>query len=97
MLRPLWRWANSKSTPQRSVTLLEVAEIAKVMLTADAPCVSNHAMWYLAQLALAQGDAMAAHEWLCSKGLDERLSVFPLFPHEVTDDAGTSPDCRRRF
>src|ERR1700719_822586 len=41
---------------------LEIAEIAKVMLTADAPCVSNHAMWYLAQLALAQGDAMAAHE-----------------------------------
>ena len=65
---------------------LEVAEIAKVMLTADAPCVSNHAMWYLAQLALAQGDEMAAHEWLCSKGLDERLSMFPLFPHEVTDD-----------
>ena len=30
---------------------------------------------------------MAAHEWLCSKGLDERLSMFPLFPHEVTDDA----------
>ena len=35
---------------------LEVAELAKVMLTADAPCVSNHAMWYLAQLALAQGN-----------------------------------------
>ena len=66
---------------------LEVAEIAKIMLNADAPCVSNHAMWYLAQLALAQGDAMAAHEWLCSKGFDERLSMFPLFPHEVTDDA----------
>jgi DNA-binding CsgD family transcriptional regulator/tetratricopeptide (TPR) repeat protein len=66
---------------------LEVAEIAKVMLTADAPCVSNQAMWYLAQLALSQGDAMAAHEWLCSKGHDERLSMFPLFPHEVTDDA----------
>ena len=66
---------------------LEIAEIAKVMLNSGAPCVSNQAMWYLAQLALAQGDAMAAHEWLCTKGVDERLSMFPLFPHEVTDDA----------
>jgi DNA-binding CsgD family transcriptional regulator/tetratricopeptide (TPR) repeat protein len=65
---------------------LEVAEIAKIMLKADAPCVSNHARWYLAQLALAQGDAMAAHEWLCTKGFDERLSMFPLFPYEVSDD-----------
>ena len=65
----------------------EVAEIAKIMLNAEAPCVSNHAMWYLAQLALARGDAMAAHEWLCAKGFDERLSMFPLFPHDVTDDA----------
>jgi DNA-binding CsgD family transcriptional regulator len=57
------------------------------MLDAGTPCVSNQAVWYLAQLALAQGNAMEAHEWLCSKGLDERLSMFPLFPHEVTDDA----------
>jgi DNA-binding CsgD family transcriptional regulator len=66
---------------------LEVAEIAKVMLDADAPCVSDHAMWYLARLALSQGDAMAAHEWLCTKGFERRLSMFPLFPHEATDDA----------
>jgi DNA-binding CsgD family transcriptional regulator len=66
---------------------LEVAEIAKVMLKAEAPCVARHAMWCLASLALARGDAMAAHEWLCSNGFDERLSIFPLFPHEVTDDA----------
>jgi DNA-binding CsgD family transcriptional regulator len=66
---------------------LEVAEIAKIMLDAGAPSVSNQAMWCLAQLALAQGDAMAAHEWLCTKGFDQRLSVFPLVPHEVTDDA----------
>ena len=66
---------------------LEVGEVAKVMLNADAPSVSNQAMWYQAQLALAQGNPMAAHEWLSFKGLDERLSMFPLFPHEVTDDA----------
>jgi DNA-binding CsgD family transcriptional regulator/tetratricopeptide (TPR) repeat protein len=66
---------------------LEVAEIAKVMLNSGSPCILGQAMWYLAQLALAQGDAMAAHEWLCTNGIDERLSMFPLFPHEVTDDA----------
>ena len=30
---------------------------------------------------------MAAHEWLCTNGFDQRLSMFPLFPHEVADDA----------
>jgi DNA-binding CsgD family transcriptional regulator len=66
---------------------LEVAEIAKVMLHAAAPCISNQAKWYLALLSLAQGDAMAAHEWLCTNGFERRLSMFPLFPHEVPDDA----------
>ena len=66
---------------------LAVAEIAKVMLNAAAPCISNQAKWYLAQLSLAQGDAMAAHEWLCTNGFEKRLSMFPLFPHEVPDDA----------
>jgi DNA-binding CsgD family transcriptional regulator len=66
---------------------LAVAEIAKVMLNAAAPCISNQAKWYLAQLSLAQGDAMAAHEWLCTNGFAKRLSMFPLFPHEVPDDA----------
>ena len=66
---------------------LAVAEIAKVMLNAAAPCISNQAKWYLALLSLAQGDAMAAHEWLCTNGFEKRLSMFPLFPHEVPDDA----------
>ena len=66
---------------------LEVAEIAKVMLEARAPCVRHHAMWYLALLALSQGDPMQAHGWLGSHGPEERLSMFPLYPHEVTYDA----------
>jgi DNA-binding CsgD family transcriptional regulator len=66
---------------------LEVAEIAKIMLQARAPCVRHHAMWYLASLALSQGDPMQAHGWLCSSGIEERLSMFPLYPHEVTYDA----------
>jgi len=66
---------------------LEVAEIAKVMLQARAPCVRHQAMWYLALLALSQGDPMQAHGWLSSYGHEERLSMFPLYPHEVTYDA----------
>ncbi len=66
---------------------LEAAEIAKIMLRAKAPCVRHHAMWYLALRALSQGDPMQAHEWLCSHGHEERLSMFPLYPHEVTYDA----------
>jgi DNA-binding CsgD family transcriptional regulator len=67
--------------------VLEVAEIAKTMLQARAPCVRHHAMWYLALLALSQGDPMQAHGWLCSSGQQERLSMFPLYPHEVAYDA----------
>ncbi|MGD0312899.1 MAG: LuxR C-terminal-related transcriptional regulator [Acidimicrobiales bacterium] len=66
---------------------LEVGEIAKVMLQSDAPYVKYHAMWYLALLSLSQGDSMGAHVWLCNEGIEERLSIFPLYPHEVTDDA----------
>ena len=66
---------------------LEVAEIAKIMLQARAPVVRHQAMWYLALLALSQGDPMRAHGWLCSSGHEERLSMFPLYPHEVAYDA----------
>jgi DNA-binding CsgD family transcriptional regulator/tetratricopeptide (TPR) repeat protein len=66
---------------------LEVAEIAKIMLQARAPGVRHHAMWYLALLALSQGDPMQAHGWLGSCGHEERLSMYPLYPHEVAYDA----------
>ncbi len=66
---------------------LEVAEIAKAMLDAEAPCVRHHAMWCLAMIALAGGDVMQAHGWLCASGHEERLSMWPLFPHEVAFDA----------
>jgi DNA-binding CsgD family transcriptional regulator len=44
-------------------------------------------MWYLALLALSQGDPMQAHGWLCSSGPEDRFSMFPLYPHEVAYDA----------
>jgi DNA-binding CsgD family transcriptional regulator/tetratricopeptide (TPR) repeat protein len=66
---------------------LEVAEIAKVMLHSDTPFVRHHAVWSLARHSLGQGDPVGAHDWLCSLGFEERLRIFPLYPHEVTDDA----------
>ena len=66
---------------------IEVAEIAKVMLHSDAPYVRYHAAWYLALLALSQSDPMEAHGWLSCLGAEERFTMFPLYPHEVTDDA----------
>jgi len=66
---------------------LEVAEIAKIMLQARAPGVRHQAMWYLALLALSEGDPMRAHGWLSFFGHEERLSMFPLYPHEVVYDA----------
>jgi DNA-binding CsgD family transcriptional regulator len=66
---------------------LEVAEIAKIMLHSDTPFVRHHAMWSLARLSLGRGDPGGAHDWLCSLGFEERLRIFPLYPHEVTDDA----------
>jgi tetratricopeptide (TPR) repeat protein len=66
---------------------LEVAEIAKIMLQARAPGVRHHAMWYLALLAVSQGDPMQAHGWLCASGHEERLTMYPLYPHEVAYDA----------
>lgn len=64
----------------------EVAEIAKVMLTATPPVVRKLAAWYLAVYSMAAGDPNEAHHWLCHLGEAERLSLFPLFPVDVADD-----------
>jgi len=68
-----------------SAGALEVAEMAKVMLTATVPIVQSHAAWYLALHAMSLGDASKAHSWLCSRGQRERLSIFPVFPIETAD------------
>jgi AAA ATPase domain len=64
----------------------EIAEIAKIMLQASAPSVQSHAAWYLALHAMSQGKADEAHDWLCARGQDNRLKLFPLFPFEIADD-----------
>jgi DNA-binding CsgD family transcriptional regulator len=65
----------------------EAAEIAKIMLQASAPSVQSHAAWYLALHAMSLGKADEAHDWLCARGRDNRLKLFPLFPFEIEDDA----------
>ena len=64
----------------------EVAEIARVMLTATAPVVRKLAAWYLAVHSMASSRPDQAHDWLCTFGQTQRLSLFPLFPMEAADD-----------
>jgi len=55
------------------------------MLSQSAPSVRRHAAWLLALQAMAAGDPPRAHQWLCALGEDERTSILPLFPMDVTD------------
>jgi DNA-binding CsgD family transcriptional regulator len=64
----------------------EMADIAKIMLQTSAPSVQSHAAWYLALHAMSLGKAGEAHDWLCARGYDNRLKLFPLFPFEIEDD-----------
>jgi DNA-binding CsgD family transcriptional regulator len=63
----------------------QATEIAQVMLSQSAPSVRRHAAWLLALQAMAAGDPPRAHQWLCALGEDERTSILPLFPMDVTD------------
>ncbi|MGD0377543.1 MAG: AAA family ATPase [Streptosporangiaceae bacterium] len=64
----------------------QVAQICGVMLQTTAPGGRRHAAWCLARQAMALGSPADAHRWLCALGVDERLSIFPLFPHDPADD-----------
>jgi len=62
-------------------------EIAQVMLGQGAPSVRRHAAWLLALQEMAAGDAARAHESLRALGEEERVSIVPLFPMDVADEA----------
>jgi DNA-binding CsgD family transcriptional regulator/tetratricopeptide (TPR) repeat protein len=64
----------------------QAAEIAQVMLGQDAPSVRRAAAWLLALQAMADGDPLRARQCLCVLGEEERASVLPLFPMDVTDE-----------
>jgi DNA-binding CsgD family transcriptional regulator len=61
------------------------------MLDQRAPSVRRHAAWLLALQEMAAGDPARAHEWLRALGEEERVSVVPLFPMDVADEARLIP------
>jgi DNA-binding CsgD family transcriptional regulator len=64
----------------------QAGDIAQVMLSRDIPSVRRQAAWLLAMQAMADGDPLRARQRLCSLGEDERISVLPLFPMDLTDE-----------
>src|SRR4029077_11739086 len=50
------------------------------------PNFRRQAAWLLALQAMAGGDPRASHAALCSLGDDQRMSILPLFPVDVTDE-----------
>jgi DNA-binding CsgD family transcriptional regulator len=64
----------------------EVADMCRVVADIAAPAPRRHATWFLAARAMASRDPQQAHRHLCERGTDERLAIFPLFPHDVGMD-----------
>jgi DNA-binding CsgD family transcriptional regulator/tetratricopeptide (TPR) repeat protein len=64
----------------------EVAGMCRVVAEVAAPGPRRHATWFLATLAMSSGDTHKAHRQLCEQGTEERLAIFPLFPHDVGFD-----------
>jgi DNA-binding CsgD family transcriptional regulator len=50
------------------------------------PNFRREAAWLLALLAMGAGDPEAAHASLCALGEEQRTSILPLFPIDVTDE-----------
>jgi DNA-binding CsgD family transcriptional regulator len=65
----------------------QVREIAHVMLDQSAPSVRHHAAWLLALQETAGGNPASAYDRLRALGEEERLSILPLFPMDVADEA----------
>jgi DNA-binding CsgD family transcriptional regulator len=62
------------------------AQLARGLLEDSTPNYRREAVWLLALLALAGGDPGAAHASLCALGEEQRTSILPLFPIDVTDE-----------
>jgi DNA-binding CsgD family transcriptional regulator len=62
------------------------AAFARVLVDQGPPSFRRQGAWLLALQAMAAGDPAGAHKSLCVLGEEERKSILPLFPVEVTDD-----------
>jgi DNA-binding CsgD family transcriptional regulator/tetratricopeptide (TPR) repeat protein len=60
--------------------------IAEVMLDQGTPAVRRHAGWLLALLAMAEGDAEAAREWLRAPTDSDGQAILPRFPFDIADE-----------
>jgi DNA-binding CsgD family transcriptional regulator len=60
--------------------------LAAELLEIGSPAVRRHAVWLLALDSSAEGDHAEAHRRLLSLGEEQRLSVLPRFPLDVTDE-----------
>jgi DNA-binding CsgD family transcriptional regulator len=63
------------------------ATLARGMLDQTAFTFRRQAAWLLALQAMAAGDVAGARDWLRALGEEERKSILPMLPLEVTDDA----------
>ncbi len=59
---------------------------ARGLVDRGPPSFRRQAVWLLALQAMAAGDPVGARHWLCAFGEQQRASILPLFPVEVTDD-----------
>ncbi|MGP0048523.1 MAG: helix-turn-helix transcriptional regulator [Solirubrobacteraceae bacterium] len=62
------------------------AHLARGLLEDSTPNFRRQAAWLLALLAMATGDPGAAHASLCALGEEQRTSILPVFPIDVTDE-----------
>ena len=62
------------------------AQLARGLLEDSTPNFRRQAAWLLALQAMATGDPGAAHASLCALGEEERTSILPVFPIDVTDE-----------
>lgn len=62
------------------------ASFARELVDQGPPSFRRQAAWLLALQAAASGDPVGARNWLCALGEEERKSILPLFPVEITDD-----------
>jgi DNA-binding CsgD family transcriptional regulator len=62
------------------------SQIASRLTDYDVPAVKRHAIWLLAVVAMARGNVEAARAYVRGMGEEERLTLLPLFPPDVTDE-----------